>query len=119
MSDLRVELREGEGARLLVCAGWIDISNVAELNARIDAALGEAGVARVGLDLAAAEYIDSATVSALIRAKHRAEEHGRLFGLCGLSQQVTRVLQETHLIEIFPLFPTPEAFLAGDDPTAA
>jgi len=113
VADLHLEREDLPGARILRPVGWVDISNVSTLSRAVEDALGPDGAPALGLDLARAEYIDSATVSALIRAKSLADEAERPFALVGLSEQVQRVLEETHLITIFEIHPDAEAFLAG------
>lgn len=111
MSELRLQREDHPGAVLLVPQGWIDLSCVGELQRAIDRALEEEGVRVVAVDLSGAEYIDSATVSVLIRAKGRAEDRTKEFALVSLANQVRRVLEETHLIDVFAVHSSRQMFL--------
>lgn len=113
MSELHLVREDRPEATLLVTRGWIDISNVQTLTKAVEAVLGPDGAPALGLDLSGADYIDSATVSALIRAKSLADDAGRPFALVGLSEHARRVLEETHLIDIFRVEADAEAFLSA------
>ena len=118
MAELRLETTDHGDARVLALGGWVDISNVASLLEQIEKTAADAAVRRVAIDFAAAEYIDSAAVSTLIQSKSILEDAGKSFHLCGLSEQVKRVLEETRLIELFPVYPDVAAFLATPDEPA-
>lgn len=113
MGELHLSESSHPGAVVLALAGWVDISNVASLLERIERAAGDAEVRRVAIDFSAAEYIDSAAVSTLIQSKSILEDSGKSFHLCGLSDQVQRVLEETRLIVLFPVYPDVATFLAA------
>ena len=118
MGELQLAEASHPGALVLALTGWVDISNVAGLLERIERAAGAGEVRRVAIDFAATEYIDSAAVSTLIQSKSILEDAGKSFHLCGLSEQVKRVLEETRLIELFPVYPDVAAFLATPDEPA-
>lgn len=111
MSELRCGYQEHPGAVVLEPAGWIDISCVGGLQRLLDAALVREDIAAVALDFTEAEYIDSATVSVLIRAKSMADERKKQFALVSLATQIHRVLVETHLIDVFEVFENRVQFL--------
>lgn len=111
MSTLRIATTETSRAAVVAAAGWIDISNVAALEAELAKQLARPGAAGLGLDLSKADYIDSATISVLIRTKSLADDAGLVFGLIAPAAQVHQVLTETHLIEIFSVFPDRDSFL--------
>ncbi len=110
MSELKLETNEEAGRVALAPRGWIDISNVGGLVARFEAELARPDLQALAIDLSEAEYIDSATVSALIRAKSLAEDRRRGFCLIGVVDQARRVLEETHLLPIFLVLPDRETF---------
>ena len=89
--------RRPDGARTVVAAGEIDLSNVDALTRALAAATAEPadGDAGIVVDLAAVEYVDSAVISAL---SARAEQIERVivnpllvtvFTISGLSELVT------------------------------
>lgn len=119
MAELRLDEQDHAGARVLALGGWVDISNVSVLLERVEAAAITSGIRRVAIDFSAAEYIDSAAVSSLIQSKSILEDAGKSLHLCQLSAQVRRVLEETRLIELFPVYPDVAAFLAAPEEPSA
>lgn len=119
MGELHFHEAVHPGARVIALTGWVDISNHATLLERVERAAAEAGLGRVAIDFSGTEYIDSAAVSALIQSKSILEDAGKSFHLIGLTDQVQRVLEETRLIELFPVHPDVPAFLAASGEPAA
>ena len=89
--------RRPDGARTVVAAGEIDLSNVDVLNRALTAATAESadGDAGIVVDLAAVEYVDSAVISALSACAERIDTVivnpllVTVFTISGLSELVT------------------------------
>jgi anti-sigma B factor antagonist len=86
--------RRPDGARAVVAAGEIDLSNVDALNRALTAATAESADGIV-VDLAAVEYVDSAVISALSAYAERIDLVivnpllNTVFTISGLSELVT------------------------------
>lgn len=120
MTRASFEVLRREARAILAPRGWLDLSNVSALSDRVEGLLAEApDLEVVGIDFAETEYIDSAAVSALIQAKSSLEAAGIRLDLVALSRQVRRVLEETRLIEIFPVHAGRAQFFAAPAPETA
>jgi anti-anti-sigma factor len=72
--EIVVEPAPWEGT-LLVARGELDIASVMALREKLE---GASGSARVLLDFAEVTFIDSLSLAAIVAAKRRLDEHGRL-----------------------------------------
>ncbi len=117
MAELEISFRRQNRSVLLAPRGWMDISNVGPLLEAVRKLLEENETQRIGIDLEQTEYIDSAAVSTLIQAKSLADDTQKPFALVSLAPQVRRVLEETRLIGIFPVYPHSDAFFVDNDRT--
>jgi anti-sigma B factor antagonist len=83
---------------VLVLSGELDVVSAPELAQCLNEALAE-DHARVTLDLSDLQFVDSAGVSVLIRAKQAAEAGGRTLVLLRPTEQVERVFALVGLAE--------------------
>jgi anti-sigma B factor antagonist len=89
-TELSINRRDEAGGVLLALSGELDVVSAPALEQRLREALAEPG-AHVTLDLSALEFVDSAGVSVLIKAKQEAESRGRTLVLARATEQVHRV----------------------------
>jgi stage II sporulation protein AA (anti-sigma F factor antagonist) len=90
-----------EGDRgVVTLRGEIDYSNAGQLDAAMDRIL-TAGVRRVTVDFAEVSFVDSACLSALVRAREAAEEAGVELMLAAVGRPTRRVLDMTGLTSLF------------------
>jgi anti-anti-sigma factor len=82
------------GATTVGASGDIDLSTVGELDDELAAAVGS-DAATVIVDLSAVTFIDSAGISALLRGRRAADEHGQDFRVTGAAGPVRQVLELT------------------------
>lgn len=75
---------------MLALSGGLDVVSAPELEQHLNEALAEPQ-AHVTLDLSELEFVDSAGVSVLIKAKQDAESNGRTLVLGRATEQVQRV----------------------------
>ena len=75
---------------MLALSGGLDVVSAPELEQHLNEALAEPQ-AHVTLDLSDLEFVDSAGVSVLIKAKQDAESNGRTLVLGRATEQVQRV----------------------------
>jgi anti-sigma B factor antagonist len=110
---ISAEKPEWPGA-LIVARGELDVQSVPELKARLAEAL-DAGQTRVVVDLAGVTFIDSLSLSALVGARRRLLEPGRL-AVVVVHEYVLLILQATGLEQVLDVFATraeAEAFVQG------
>ena len=89
-SELSIERIEDARGVVLVLAGELDAASAPELKQRLDELLRQPH-ARVMLDLNGLQFVDSAGVSVLIKAKQAADTHGRTLVLRRPTAQLERV----------------------------
>jgi anti-sigma B factor antagonist len=89
-TELSINRRDEAGGVLLALSGELDVVSAPALEQRLREALAEPG-AHVTLDLSALEFVDSAGVSVLIKAKQDAESRGHTLVLARATEQVHRV----------------------------
>jgi anti-sigma B factor antagonist len=110
---ISAEKPEWPGA-FIVARGELDVQSVPELKARLAEAL-DAGQTRVVVDLAGVTFIDSLSLSALVGARRRLPEPGRL-AVVVVHEYVLLILQATGLEQVLDVFATraeAEAFVQG------
>jgi anti-sigma B factor antagonist len=106
MSDtLEIEADSHDSWSVLSLRGEVDISTVALLEERIDAALE--GGSQLVLDLTGVSFIDSTGLRLVISTRQRLTEDGEL-ALVVADGPVTRLLEITGLDGAFPVFATVE-----------
>ena len=99
---------------LIVARGELDVQSVPELRAQLAAAL-DAGSTRVVIDLAEVSFIDSLSLSALVGARRKLGDSGRL-AVVAVHEYVLLILQATGLEQVLDVFATREeavAFVQG------
>jgi len=110
---ISTETPEWPGA-LIVARGELDVQSVPELRAKLAEAL-EGGKQRVVVDLAEVSFIDSLSLSALVGARRKLGEDGRL-AIVAVHEYVRLILQATGLEQVLDVFGTRDeavAFVQG------
>ena len=100
---------------LIVASGELDVQSVPELRARLADAI-DAGVNRIVVDLAAVSFIDSLSLSALVGARRKLGDDGRM-AVVAVHEYVRLILQATGLEQVLDVFDSREAaaaFVQGD-----
>jgi anti-sigma B factor antagonist len=111
---ISAEKPEWPGA-LIVAQGELDVQSVPELRARLAEAV-DSGKNRVVVDLAEVSFIDSLSLSALVGARRKLGDGGRL-AVVAVHEYVRLILQATGLEQVLDVFATREeavAFVTGD-----
>jgi anti-sigma B factor antagonist len=90
--------------------GDLDMASVTQLNLRGHLT---AGKTKIVLDLQGVDYIDSAGLAEVVRAMKRAREAGGDLRLCGLRDNVLRIIEMTGLNKAIAVFPTRDEALAS------
>ena len=110
---ISTETPEWPGA-LIVASGELDVQSVPELRAKLAEAL-EGGKQRVVVDLAEVSFIDSLSLSALVGARRKLGDDGRL-AIVAVHEYVRLILQATGLEQVLDVFGTRDeavAFVQG------
>lgn len=89
---------------VISAAGEIDLTNAEFLRDALLSALN-AGAAGLVVDLTAATFLDSAGVTALVRASRRASASGAALRLAVTAPAVLRVLDLVGLDQLVPVYP--------------
>jgi anti-sigma B factor antagonist len=95
---------------LIVAQGELDVQSVGELRNQLNKAL-DAGTTRVVVDLAEVSFIDSLSLSALVAARRRLGDDGRL-AVVAVHEYVRLILQATGLEQVLDVFDTREDAVA-------
>jgi anti-anti-sigma factor len=97
---------------VISAAGEIDIMNAGFLRDTLVSAFDE-GASAVVVDLTEATFLDSAGVTALVRASRRAREAGADLRVAVTEAAVLRVLDLVGLGRVVPVYPTVAEALAS------
>ncbi len=89
-TDLSIQRRDDDRGVVLALFGELDVVTAPELQQTLSEVL-EQPHARVMLDLNGLQFVDSAGVSVLIKAKQRADSNGRTLVLRRPTEQLERV----------------------------
>lgn len=87
--------RPDNGVAVVVAAGEVDLASAEALEQETTAALVRADTTEVVVDLSGVTFLDSSGISALIKERRLADEHGKLMRISGAEGTVRDVLQLT------------------------
>jgi anti-sigma B factor antagonist len=90
---------------VIVAAGEIDLTNAESLRDALLSALN-AGAPGLIVDLTATTFLDSAGVTALVRASRRASASGAALRLAVTAPAVLRVLSLVGIDQLIPVYPS-------------
>jgi anti-sigma B factor antagonist len=90
---------------VIVAAGEIDLTNAESLRDALLSALN-AGAPGLIVDLTATTFLDSAGVTALVRASRRASASGAALRLAATAPAVLRVLSLVGIDQLIPVYPS-------------
>lgn len=95
---------------VILVEGELDMNTAAELERELEAPLA-ASDSSLLIDLSRCEFIDSTGIALIVRAWQGLDGNGR-FSLCGVGNQVKRVLDITGLEATIPTHPSRDDALA-------
>ncbi len=96
---------------MILVEGELDMNTAAQLERELEAPLADPESSLL-IDLSGCEFIDSTGIALIVRSWQQRDGEGR-FALCGVGNQVERVLDITGLDSAIPTHPSREAALAG------
>jgi anti-sigma B factor antagonist len=109
-TPFKVRSEQAAGALVVQIEGELDMNTATQLEPRLEAALAAPDTALL-IDLSHCEFIDSTGIALIVRAWQELDGNSR-FALCGIGDQVARVLDVTGLDSTIPNHPNREAALA-------
>jgi anti-anti-sigma factor len=111
-SPFEVRGEELEGVLVIAVRGELDLNTAPRLEELLEPALAS-GDFPVAIDLSACEFIDSTGIALIVRAwQTLADSDNPGFALCGLDDQVRRLLRITGLESSIPIHPDRDRALA-------
>ncbi|HXR30733.1 MAG TPA: STAS domain-containing protein [Solirubrobacterales bacterium] len=105
----KVGSEQAAGAIVVKVEGELDMNTARQLERELTAALATTEQALL-IDLSRCEFIDSSGIALIVRAWQERDGDGG-FALCGVGDQVARVLDVTGLGSTIPSHPTRETAL--------
>ncbi len=109
-APFKVHSEQETGAFVVLVEGELDMNTAAQLERELEAPLADPEAALL-IDLSRCEFIDSTGIALIVRAWQQLDGNGR-FALCGVGDQVARVLDITGLDSTIPSHPDRQAALA-------
>ena len=109
-APFKVRSEQQDGVFVVTVEGELDMNTAPALERELEAPAAGNGAA-VLLDLSACEFIDSTGIALIVRCWQLLDGNGR-FALCGISDQVERVLDITGIEEAIPTHANREQALA-------
>ena len=103
---LSIEASSQKQATILICKGIIVFGDEAtSLRTYVNKSLSETGASPrvIILDLSSVQYVDSSGVGALVGLLTSVRSAGGDLRLAGVNDRVKKVLQITHLVDIFKI----------------
>jgi anti-anti-sigma factor len=107
-APFKVRSEQDSGVSVIVVEGELDMNTATQLAQELEAPLTRSDSALL-VDLSRCEFIDSTGIALIVRAWQQLD--GR-FALCGVGNQVERVLDITGLEESIPTHPSREDAVA-------
>ncbi|MFD3809199.1 STAS domain-containing protein [Streptomyces sp. NPDC058611] len=89
---------EGDGVRVITCAGEFDLATQQPLRQACDPALNDRAIRRIVLDVSRITFADSSMLNTMLRLLRT----GRLVLAGPLPRSLTRVLDPFHVRDLFP-----------------
>jgi len=108
-APFKVHSEQETGAFIVLVEGELDMNTAAQLERELQAPLANPEAALL-IDLSRCEFIDSTGIALIVRAWQELDGNGR-FALCGVGDQVARVLDITGLGTTIPSHPNREVAL--------
>jgi anti-anti-sigma factor len=106
----KVRSEQQEGVFIVAVEGELDMNTAADLERELEAPV-TAARSPLLIDLSRCEFIDSTGIALIVRSWQALDGDGS-FALCGVGDQVRRVLDITGLEQTIPTHPNREQALA-------
>ncbi len=107
-APFKVHSEQRQGALVIQVEGELDMNTAPELERQLEAPLS-APDSNLLIDLSRCEFIDSTGIALIVRAWQALDDR---FSICGIGDQVKRVLDVTGLESTIPTHPSRDDALA-------
>jgi anti-anti-sigma factor len=107
-APFKVHSEQKEGVFVILVEGELDMNTAPQLERQLEVPLA-APDSNLLIDLSACEFIDSTGIALIVRAWQKLDHR---FSLCGIGDQVKRVLDVTGLESTIPTHPSRNDALA-------
>ena len=107
-APFKVHSEQKQGVFVILVEGELDMNTAAELERQLEAPLA-ASDSTLLIDLSRCEFIDSTGIALIVRAWQKLEDR---FSICGICDQVKRVLEVTGLEATIPTHSSRDEALA-------
>lgn len=113
-TDINFDVAESDqhGVPVLTVRGEVDVSTAPELRERL-LLMAERGPATAVVDLTDVSFVDSTALGVLVSGVKRLRSAGGELHLVVTQPHITKVFEITGLSEVFRIFPTLDAAVAG------
>jgi anti-sigma B factor antagonist len=108
-----------DGVTILALSGRIVLGEESNALREKLKSLATGGAAKIVLNMAEIDYIDSSGLGTLVAAHLSAKNSGASVRLCNLGHKFNEVMQLTKLITVFDVFDTEAAAIASFTPSRA
>jgi anti-sigma B factor antagonist len=109
-APFKIQSEEAGGAFVIVVEGELDMNTAPQLEEAMEGPLASTDSTLL-IDLSRCEFIDSTGIALIVRAWQQLDRDGN-FALCGVGDQVERVLDITGLEAAIPTHPSREDALS-------
>jgi anti-anti-sigma factor len=109
-TPFKVHSEQADNTVVIFVEGELDMNTAPQLKREMGAPLADSGSSLL-IDLGRCEFIDSTGIALIVRAWQQREGEGH-FALCGVGDQVKRVLDITGLASTIPTHPSREDALS-------
>jgi stage II sporulation protein AA (anti-sigma F factor antagonist) len=103
-APFKVRSEQHDGVFVITVEGELDMNTATDLERELEGPLG-AAQSPLLIDLSSCEFIDSTGIALIVRSWQSLDGNGQ-FALCGVGNQVKRVLDITGLEETIPTHPS-------------
>ena len=107
-APFKVRSEQKDGVFVILVEGELDMNTATELERQLEAPLSALDL-NLLIDLSRCEFIDSTGIALIVRAWQALDDR---FSLCGIGDQVKRVLEVTGLEATIPTHPNRDDALA-------
>jgi anti-sigma B factor antagonist len=104
--DLRIRTRRDVPWTVVELVGELDLHTSSDLRDELNGLI-DAGVVRLGVDLAAVSFMDSSSLGVLVTCLKRTRERGGDIALIGPEGSPLKVLSLTGMDKVFTMAPSP------------
>ena len=102
-SDASFEIKRENGMAMISISGWLDSFSIGDVNSELKK-LMDAGHCRLILDFGEVDYVNSASIGAIVGSAKRAREYNgdlRIFGMKKDIHVVFNIVGASSILEIF------------------